>query len=809
MFSTSRYFWQFVHRLERPLNESIEFSVPQLRTLGLVGTIGFPLFYFVWHEIFPQPYNSFWLTVVGSILALIATQIGRVSKEHPWILKAVWLAVCTYCLSFFFTYMLLKNECNMVWSMSTMAGLLLLVLVVYDWLLATLIHTVASFAALSLYFFTTSTPLALDLYIIQTPIYFFVVIAGGMFNYQSATIRQERLKALASVGAVLAHELRTPLLAIDHLSQKIEKHSRSLSSHSSQLGHEESLSVVSDSIRSTQQEIKHANTIIDMFLLDLGSKNISEQKFAVHSAFQGVEAAIGRYPFASDLERQKVQLHLDMDFTYFGSQLLLTHVLFNLIKNSLAHLGHNGQISISIRSGKAGNFIEVLDSGSGISAKNIAYIFDEFYTLGSSHGGTGIGLAFCKKVMNHFKGQIVCESELGCYTQFRLSFPGVASHLDTKRTPMVPERQGYMESTEPAESRDSIGSPSTASNLVMTPSKIQEKSQSLAGAVLLLVDDHEINFQHIRTLLAPFDIEIHYATDGISAQRMLDEQCYDAVLMDVHMPSADGCEVTRCIRAGKGFRVFKQFKSIPIIGVSGDPRAEVLTRCLNAGFNTLIHKPINQSLLVDILIERLNFAETVLDKNILHSNKAQPYIVESLTSEAKFLHDILTPLLIIDTANTLLRGAASVLMQYHVNIDSRNYNPQVQSMLPQVVSDMDQQVLLIRAKVTDFWQEVRSVDQLSSVISLREQMVRDIGQLWRGLADIQSRDPITGIAQVLATYQATLSDVSVAHDISQETLLELFVINDKFSTAINTGSVLIDDYEQFANRSESRALQFI
>lgn len=797
MFSTSRYYWQSVRRLEGALKESVDYSRPQLRTLGLVGTIGFPLFYFVWHELFPQPYDNLWFTVFGCLLALIATQIGRVSKEHPWLLKAVWLVVCSYCLSFFFTYMLLKNGCNMVWSLSTMAGLTLLVLVVYDWLLATLIHSVASIAALSLYVFTTSTPLVLDLYIVQAPIYFFVVIAGGLFNYQSATIRRAKLKALASVGAELAHELRTPLLSIDHLSQKIAKHSRPLSNASSHLGtaniesYVESLSAVSDSIRRTQQEIKHANTIIDMFLLDLGSKNIYEQRFAQHSACMVVETAVGRYPFTSDVEREKVLLHLDKDFQYYGSDLLLTHVLFNLIKNALAHLNHSGRVNISINSAETGNYIQVLDSGSGISAQNIAYIFDEFYTLDSSRGGTGIGLAFCEKVMSHFKGEIECESELGSYTQFRLSFPRVDSALKT-------ELQGYE------------ASPSNSSELAMTPSLIQEKSQSLAGAVLLLVDDHEINFQHICTLLTPFDIEVHYANDGISAVRMLDEQYYDAVLMDVHMPSADGCEVTERIREGKDFSVFKLFKSIPIIGVSGDPRAEVLTRCLNAGFNTLIHKPINQSLLVDILIERLNFSESVPRENVLHADSERPLIVESMATEAQLLHDVLTPLLIIDTGNSLLKEVAPVLMEYQSNNESRNYKAPIRSNLPQVVSDMDQQVSLIRAKVSTYWREIRTIAHPNSAMALRMKMLNEIGQLWRGMDDILSRGPIAEVPQVLATYQATLSVGSAApQGISSDQLLELFVVNDKLNMALNKGRRLIDEYEKFTNISENSPLKAI
>lgn len=777
LISTNPYLWRVIHRVDSSVEDAVAYSVSQPQIFGFVGVIGFPLFYYIWHELYPQSFNSITLSSVGWLMALIATQLNRLETVNPLLLKVIWLVICTYCLPFFFTYMLLKNNCNIVWSMSAMAGLTLLVLVVYDWLLATFMYIVGSIAALSLYTFSSSYIGALDLYITQTPIYFFVVIAGGLFSHRSATIRHAKLKSLASVGAELGHELRTPLLSLNHHINIVEQYSRKLSRYSSGqstvnvAGNEASLNVVKNSIFLMQREIKHANTIIDMFLLDLGNQNIYEQEFTQQSAYRCVEVAVGRFPFASEQERQKVKLDLETDFTYFGSDLLLIHVLFNLIKNALAHLDNQGQVCISIRGGEGGNLITVRDTGSGIAAKNLAYIFDEFYTSASSHGGTGIGLAFCKKVMNHFKGKIGCESELGCFTEFRLSFPSVTDKLTAKYTHMDSDRREHR------------------------PSLSQENHRDLSGVVLLLVDDHKINYQHICVLLMPFGIEVHYAMNGSIAVGMLEESHYDAVVMDVQMPHADGCEVTKGIRSGKGFSVFSQFRTIPIIGMSGDPRPQVLTRCLNAGFNTLIHKPVKQSLLLDILIERLGFSESIMASGESQRSKSYVSLVEPLAPEARFLHDILTPLLLIETANTLLKEATPVLLAHYPADESVLTKAQALSVYSQVSDDIDQQISLIRSRIAAFWIETRSVFHLSEVDVLRERILTETGRQWREIEEMLSTEAISTLPELLDIYRvANERGISSAQKLSQTTLQELQAINGTIDSAIKAGGTIFRTY---------------
>jgi signal transduction histidine kinase len=99
------------------------------------------------------------------------------------------------------------------------------------------------------------------------------------------------------------------------------------------------------------------------------------------------------------------------------------HVFFNLIKNSLYYLkrAEKGSVHIWIENGIKNNTLHFQDTGTGIPPENLPHIFDQFFSTESN--GTGIGLAFCKLVMQSMDGNIECVSELGKYTEFILTFP--------------------------------------------------------------------------------------------------------------------------------------------------------------------------------------------------------------------------------------------------------------------------------------------------------------------------------------------------------------------------------------------------
>ena len=117
------------------------------------------------------------------------------------------------------------------------------------------------------------------------------------------------------------------------------------------------------------------------------------------------------------------------------TRLLIIHTLFNLLKNSLYYVQQSGKgdILIELQIENNSTAIKVHDTGPGIPRSRQKEIFNRFYTTTDEGLGTGIGLSFCKMVMESLGGSITCDSVEGEYTTFILTFPKVASHLANSR----------------------------------------------------------------------------------------------------------------------------------------------------------------------------------------------------------------------------------------------------------------------------------------------------------------------------------------------------------------------------------------
>ncbi len=110
-----------------------------------------------------------------------------------------------------------------------------------------------------------------------------------------------------------------------------------------------------------------------------------------------------------------------------GSDTLLKYVMYNLFKNAFHHRSSEDfHIHVTMYSDEFANQIVVTDNGSGIAPEVLQSIFQDFYTTGKS-GNYGLGLPFCKKVMRSFGGDIRCQSEVGEWSQFTMTFPTIGS----------------------------------------------------------------------------------------------------------------------------------------------------------------------------------------------------------------------------------------------------------------------------------------------------------------------------------------------------------------------------------------------
>lgn len=440
------WLWRLYVRLAAAADQSLRYAYPKLSTIAALASVLFVAYYAVWKLMQPDTYENLTLRIIGSLVALPVALHQRWPARFRRHLAAYWIGALTYCLPFFFTYMLLQdangaylqNTNSTVWAMSALAAFTLLIMLIADGLLIGIMFIVGAAAAWALFLLTVDTVSWTGIrvgYLPHVPVFAFVLVVGTIYSRHRETLQQEKLGAVASVGNNIAHELRTPLLGIRATAQGLRNYLPALvQAHEAAVRagldvpaiRRRHIELLRDALDRIESETHYSNTIIDMLLINSGTNQISSGEFRAQSARDCVLQAIARYPFASESERARVHVEGENDFSFRGSDLLLIHVLFNLLKNALYFIASagKGEIRIWFESDDAGRRLYFMDTGSGIHPSVLPRIFERFYTSHQAGRGSGIGLSFCKSVMESFGGTIRCESRHGEYTRFILAFGG-------------------------------------------------------------------------------------------------------------------------------------------------------------------------------------------------------------------------------------------------------------------------------------------------------------------------------------------------------------------------------------------------
>ena len=250
--------------------------------------------------------------------------------------------------------------------------------------------------------------------------------------------------------------------------------------------------------------------------------------------------------------------------------------MVNLLSNACKFTPEGGNINFnaklkSIQNNKCVLQILIQDSGIGISREEQEKLFHKFHQAqaGTSrkYGGTGLGLAISKSIIEMMGGVIWVESE-----------PEKGSSFFFTVTLVIPDQDA---------------SAADASDEQNTESESCGESASIdfSDKTVLLVDDVDINLEVACALLEPTGINIDTAIDGKKAVEAFsaNPDRYDLIFMDIHMPGIDGMETTRMIRA---LDIPKAGK-IPIIAMTANVFKEDIEKCVNAGMNGHLGKPIN------------------------------------------------------------------------------------------------------------------------------------------------------------------------------------------------------------------------
>jgi signal transduction histidine kinase len=317
------------------------------------------------------------------------------------------------------------------------------------------------------------------------------------------------------------------------------------------------------------------NDILEMSKIEAGKFELVFEEFDLEKLLQRIVNIIS-YPL--DEKRQKFTVYLDKDIPRFliGDEQRLAQVITNLLSNAHKFTPEEGSIHLDVRLEQAEDDIFTLkfavkDTGIGISPEQKARLFTSFEQAEKStsrkFGGTGLGLAISKNIVELMDGKIWIESELGQGAAFFFTVRIKGS--GDKYVKAVDSPQGAAD--EPVE------------------------TGNFSGRRILLTEDVDINREIVLELLTPLQLEIDCAVNGTEAVEKF-IACggkYDLIFMDLQMPEMDGFEATRRIRAFEAKLKGDAPERVPIIAMTANVFREDIEKCLEAGMNDHVGKPLD------------------------------------------------------------------------------------------------------------------------------------------------------------------------------------------------------------------------
>jgi len=396
-------------------------------------------------------------------------------------------------------------------------------------------------------------------------------------------MEEQALSASRAKSAFLAnmsHEIRTPLNAIVGMT--------TIGKSAADIGRKDYCFTKIENASSHLLGV--INDILDMSKIEANKFELAPEEFYFERMIQ---SAVNVVNFRVEEKQQHFTVHIDSSIpqTLIADDQRLAQVITNLLGNAVKFTPEQGSISLDARllkekDGLCTIEIAVSDTGIGISYEQQERLFSSFQQAESStarrFGGTGLGLAISKSIIEMMGGSIGVKSEPGKGSTFIFT-------VQVKKSAYV---------NDPA-----ADFPETAAE-----EETPESAGILAGRRVLLVEDMEINREIVMALLEPTKLKIDCAENGAEAVRKFSEapRKYDLIFMDIQMPEMDGYEATQRIRAFEAemkekAQVLARPEGIPIIAMTANVFREDVEKCLQAGMNDHVGKPLDINEVLDKL----------------------------------------------------------------------------------------------------------------------------------------------------------------------------------------------------------------
>lgn len=548
---------------------------------GTLAFLAHPFYFVVWTFLLPQPYDNLFLRLSAAALGIPLIFCKYWPQRLQGYLIPYWHFFLIYVLPFVCSFLAIRNDFSTMWMMTEVMVIFVMALCIDSPLLLMCYVTLGIFSATAAAILTARQSIILsstnEADIALLPI---VMACSMIFSHSKrlSNLSIEKNRLLQALAGSIAHEMRNPLSQIKSSLDGIERNLPEPTNTTTPTIELQKLKTLYEYVSVGGIAIKRGLQIISMILDEVKDKSIDPQTFNYLHAAQATQKAIAEYGYETEGERYKVHIEVKRNFVFKGDETLYLFVLFNLIKNALYYfkVKPHAKITITVDQPR----VIIRDTGPGIPANRLPYLFDSFQTSGKQ-GGTGLGLAYCKRVMQAFGGDIRCQSMLGEYTEFVLDFPEVSAEI----------WQQYQ------------------SNI------IERIRPLLFGKRILVVDDDEAMRFTTQTILNELDICVDQAENGQIALEKLAQTSYDLIVLDLNMPVLDGYATAEKVRSGTVIG----HEQIPIVAYTTEVAYMAQVKTQKIGINAFISKPCEPWLLLQTIEQTLTRKAKSIDKKTILS----------------------------------------------------------------------------------------------------------------------------------------------------------------------------------------------